>query len=292
MTIVDIGKGQQIRIPALKLSNGETFLGSLKISDGETMIIELPLNHAGRIPDKLEKIYALAWESDGIQRSCQFRLRGHSARELVGQLIVQERRESPRLRLDMDLQYELIAPEHVGEVGEEVLSRVLNSEDTSFESNRLLRTGDDPLDQLREEIVLLRELVHDLIGQVADLKSVVSGEQRGAERLRQPLAVINCSSSGVGFITAQPITGGQCLRLRLRLRMSPPLQIEALGNVVRCAPLPRQPGDTNSERYDIGVTFTHIHESDRERLIHCLFKAQRRLLRDRHDAREAMSEMQ
>ncbi|MRR32373.1 hypothetical protein EG834_19065, partial [bacterium] len=76
-------------------------------------------------------------------------------------------------------------------------------------------------------------------------------------------------------------------RLEMKLRATPAIRIECMGAVVRCARMQRA-GDDPSERYDVGVRFTHIHEADRERLIHHLFKVQRHLLRDRKEARDAM----
>jgi c-di-GMP-binding flagellar brake protein YcgR len=102
--------------------------------------------------------------------------------------------------------------------------------------------------------------------------------------MMRPLAVVDCSSLGVGFIASNSMATGDYLRIDMKLRATPAIHIECMGCIVRCMRMERQ--QDGPERYDVGVRFTHIHESDRERLIHHLFKVQRRLLRDRKEALE------
>lgn len=289
MAIVEIGRGQQISIPTLSLTNGERFKGSVKISDSETLIVELDRGQSGRIPQRIEKMYMLAWEKDGVQRSCQFLVRSHTGSELVGQLIIQERREAPRWRIDVDLRYEPVPAADVSQIADLVMSRVNMADEPGSEANKLLKAEEDPLEEMRAEIVSLKELVQDLAGKVEDLAAAVRGELPVAAMhgMVRPVMVVDCSSLGVGFIAAQPLTAGDYIRIEMKLRATPAINIECMGAVVRCARV-QQPGENGPERYDIGVRFTHIHEADRERLIHHLFKVQRHLLRDRKEARAAL----
>lgn len=289
MAIVEIGRSQRIRIPTLKLSNGEPFDGTVKISDSETLIIELDGGQNGRIPQRIDQKYVLAWEKDGAQRSCPFLVRSHTGREIVGQLIVAERREAPRLHIEMDLRYEVVAASDVKEVAEQVMARVNTAEEPGSQSMQMLKAGDDPLEMMRQEIQSLREIIAELAVRMEDFAAAVRGEApiTAKHGMTRPVSVIDCSSLGLGFIASSPIACGDTLRIEMKLRATPAIHIECVGCVVRCKQLERAPGRDTIDHYDIGVKFTHIHETDRERLIHHLFKIQRRLLRDRKEARDS-----
>jgi hypothetical protein len=287
MAVVDIARGQSISIPAIRLSNGVTLSGAVKLSDGENLILEVDPDQTGRIPDDINEMVVLIWEADGLQRSCPFLVRRHGSRELVGQVVVQERREAPRLRVSMRLAFELIEPTRVVEAGEEVMARFCEGESAS-DTLQMLRKGEDPTEQLRAEVAALRELIGEMMLQLDEVASLVRGEgPAGPKRqIHYALSVLNCSSTGLGLVHSDTLLPGQYLRLQMKLRNAPPLDIECLGVVVRCQKLPAEAG---CERYEIGVRFTHIHEADRERMIHYLFKVQRQLLRDRKEARSALA---
>lgn len=289
MAIVEIGRAQRIRVPTLRLTNGEPFDGVVKISDSETMIVELDGRQTGRVPQKIDQKYVLAWEKDNVQRSCPFLVRSHTGRELVGQLIVAERREAPRLHIEMDLRYEAVPADDVNEVAEQVMSRVNTAEEPGSQSLQMLKSGDDPLEMMRQEIQSLREIIQELAIRMEDFAAAVRGEAPSMSKhgMMRPVSVIDCSSLGVGFIASSPMAAGETIRIEMKLRATPAIYIECMGCIVRCAPLEPTSGHEGPEQYDFGVKFTHIHEADRERLIHHLFKIQRRLLRDRKEARDS-----
>ena len=294
MAIVEIARNQQIQIPAIRLTNGEPFGGNVKASDGETIVLELSGREGGRIPPRVDEMCVLVWEAEGIQRSCPFIVRSHSGHEIVGQIVVQERREAPRMRIDLTLVYEVIPAQRVREVADEVMARVHSLEETESETVKMLRGTDDPVEQLRAEVLSLRECVGQMMGKIDELAAVIGGDAPAAEigGMRRPLTVINCSSTGLGFISSAGHPPGEYLRLRMQLQTSPQTVIECVGSVIRCERLAGRAEEGGGERFDIGLRFTHIHEADRERLIHYLFKVQRRLLRDRREARDAMSATQ
>lgn len=289
MAIVEIGRTQRISIPTLRLTNGDPFGGVVKISDSETLIVELDGSQNGRIPQKIDQKYMLAWEKKGMQRSCPFLVRSHTGHELIGQLIVAERREAPRLHIEMDLRYEVVPADDVNEVAEQVMSRVNTAEEPGSQSLQMLKANDDPLEMMRQEIQSLREIIQELSLRMEDFAAAVRGEApiMSKHGMMRPVSVIDCSSLGVGFIASSPLAGGDTIRIEMKLRATPAIHVECMGCIVRCARLEPAPGHEGPEHYDVGVKFTHIHESDRERLIHHLFKIQRRLLRDRKEARES-----
>jgi hypothetical protein len=296
MAIVDIARGQSVRIPALQLTHGREFVGILKASDGETLIVEVDEKSAGRLPDDIDDLLVITWVNEGIQRACPIIVRSHSERALVAQVVIQERREAPRMRVDVQLEYLSVPPSKVKDTAEEVMSRVNTTADPTSEALSYLNKGDDPLLALQGEVAQLREIIQQLVINIADLTAIVVGgtpAQMPANQPRSPLVILNCSSTGVGFITTEPLQEGDYLRLTLTLRTIPMTIIECMGVVVRCLALEQRESDGQGmRRYDIGVRYTHIHETDRERLIHYLFKVQRKLLRDLKEAREATGEQQ
>lgn len=289
MAILEISRGQEVMIPAITLSNGKRLQGVIKASDGESMVIDLRAGSKGVIPGKIAEMCVLTWESEGTQRNCPILIRSHTPRSIVAQVIIQERRQSPRLRVDMQIIYELVPPNQVAETAEQVMTQ-LNPQNTyDSEALRVWRDTDDPVSQLRNEIGVLQEMLNEVLGRLDHLTAVVTGSAPAeTTRFNRPLGIQNCSSTGVGLIVREGLHEGDSLRLHLTLRTVPQTEIDCMGLVVRCNKLATEAREGGEDRYDVGVQFTHIHESDRERIIQYLFKAQRRLLRDRREAREQL----
>ena len=107
MTVLDIALGQIVSIPALQLTDGDVFEGTVRASDGEKLVIEIANRLNGRVPESCDETCVLVWEGDGMRRSAPILVRSKSPRAIVGQIIVQERRGSPRVRVEMQLTYEL-----------------------------------------------------------------------------------------------------------------------------------------------------------------------------------------
>jgi hypothetical protein len=285
--IVDIACGQEVRIPALQLTDGQEFRGTITSSDGEMLIIELEGASGGAVPIKIDQVLVMTWNTDGIQRACPILVRSRQPRTLSVRVVIQERREAPRVRADMQLAYEVIAAEQVKEIADEVMAKVNTLSEPESEAFQLLRKDDDPLAELRQDMHDLRQMLGELMAKVDDLTGIVSGTKPPSARGRilQPVTILNCSSTGVGFLAREPHAEGEYLRMRITLRTTPQAVIDCMGVVMRASPCERPASESGSPPHDIGVRFTHIHEADRERMIHYLFKVQRRILRDLKEAR-------
>jgi len=290
--IVDIACGQEVQIPALQLTNGQEFRGAIKSGDGEILLIELDGKSSGVIPVIAEEVLVMTWNADGIQRACPILVRSRQPRALSVRVVIQERREAPRVRAEMQLAYEVIPAEQIKEIADEVMAKVNTLSEPESEAFQLLRKDDDPLAELRQDMHDLRQMLGELMAKVDDLTAIVSGTktQSARGRILQPVSILNCSSTGVGFLAREPHGEGDYLRMRITLRTTPQAVIDCMGVVMRVAPCERPAGESGSPPHDIGVRFTHIHEADRERLIHYLFKVQRRLLRDLKEARTNMDQ--
>lgn len=292
MAILEIARGQHVTIPAIRLTSGREFSGTVRASDGETLVIELDAPVHGQLPVSIDELVMLTWQSDGLQRTCPFLVRSHTPRAVAGQVVIQERREAPRIRIDMDLSYELIPNSRLKDVIERVMAHVNPLGEPEPEVSKLMRGVGDPISDLRQEVAALRDMLSIVMWKLENLTALVSaGGQASTSQIYRPLSLQNCSSSGLGMFTLEGLPEGQYLHLHMTLRTMPQTLIDCVGVVVRSVKL--EPGEAEvleGPRYDIGVRFTHLHESDRERLIHYIFKAQRQLLRDLKEAREALLE--
>ncbi|MCL5269581.1 MAG: PilZ domain-containing protein [bacterium] len=290
MTSVDIARNQAVTIPTLLLSDGKPLTGTVRSSNGETMVIDLDERRAAHMPARADAHATLEWTEGGIEHACPVRIRSSTPRSVVVRVAFDERRESPRFVVDFEMTYQLVDPAQVQAVAEEVLSRINTLETGESQTARLWRsTDEDPHEELRQEIAALREMIGDLTARIEDLVSFIRGGQDPlAQGAQKPLAVTNCSGTGLGFMSRDALPVEGYLRLHMRLPMTPPVVIDCLGRIVRC--LPAQSEAAGQPRYDVGVSFTHIHENDRESLIHYLFKIQRRILRDRKEARETIAD--
>jgi uncharacterized coiled-coil protein SlyX len=292
MPNIDIAHGQAVRIPALQLTSRRPFQGIVRASDGETIMLDLDDRERGELPETTDPTAMLVWEVEGIQRTCPVQIQPRSSRSLAAQVVQAERRNSPRVPVDVDIIYEMIHPDHVKESVDEVMARVNTLEERSFETNRLIRAVDDPLAALREEIGTLHTMLSALMIKVDDMHAIMAGLQpsSNSRRIKHPLSILNCSGTGMGMLVGEMHPEGEYMRIRMTLRTLPPTTIDCVGVVVRCLTVERSKDETaGPPRYDVGLRFSHIHEADRERLIQYLFKVQRRLLRDRKEAREAMT---
>lgn len=290
MAVWDILQGQLVQIPAIQLSDGQPFHGVVRAVQGDTIAIELEPQVAGLIPQKVDNNLVLTWKAHDEAQACPVLVRSKSTRAMVVQVVVQEKREAPRLRADVHLTYEVIPPDHVTAVAEEVLSKVNPLGEPISESSRLWRGKDDPLEQIRQEIASLRIGMETIMAKLDQLTAlIVSGERPHSEvTIKHPLAIVNCSSTGMGFLSDEQYDQGQYLRLHLTLCTVPQVEIDCLSVVVRSKELEPDPQSPAIGRHDTGVRYTHIHESDREHLIHYLFKVQRRMLRDMKEMRDEL----
>ena len=292
MTVVDIPNGQVVHIPTIRLPDGLPFEGTVLVSDGETLVIEVSDMRKGRLPGQTEDQCIMNWETTKARRSCPIRICSRTDRKIVAQVIIEERRQAPRVRADIHLRYKIIEPSDVREVADEVMMRVNALGDPESETTQLLRKAEDPIEQIHIEISELCEMLKDLMTKVDRIEARLNGEiQTPMEELMTPIFISNCSSTGVGFITEMTHEEGDYVRMHMSLPTTPRTVIDCVGVVARNEVYPgndETPGQ--STRHDVGIRFTHIHESDRERLIQYLFRIQRRELRDRKEAMQALAE--
>lgn len=292
MTSPDIEIGQKVCIPAIRLTGGAGFAGYVTTTNGPTVIIETDEALKGALPIELQDRYELTWEVCGQTFGRMLVVHSVRGRAIVGQLEESERRDSPRIRVDMDLSYQVVAPEKVDEAAAEVMAHITASGQAESEALRWSRNQDDPVELVHQEVSLLRDMMLELMNKMDELAHALAHGKSPdlSTHMKRPIRILDCSGTGLGFTAADPYQEGSCLRLWIKLKGIPPICIECLGRVMRCRKLEGRSDQKSTERYSIGVHFTHIHENDREKLIQYLFRVQRQLLRDRRHALEAQAD--
>ncbi|QPK64748.1 PilZ domain-containing protein [Methylomonas sp. LL1] len=94
----------------------------------------------------------------------------------------------------------------------------------------------------------------------------------GSDVDKQACREVNLSAAGLAFQQAGPLEIGQYLAIEMYLPTTLAL-IQVYGQVIKCEAV-------ESERYSIGVEYTHIREEDQELLIKHVVRQQWRQLRE------------
>jgi hypothetical protein len=224
----------------------------------------------------------MLWGTGENSRSCPVVLIGRSKGKLVCKVAIEERRESLRVRCAVEMHFTPIAPADLNRVAEEVLARVDPIEDPDSEVKSLLRLKGRS-DESQSELAAIRRLLERLVQQVDYLTRVAEGHRAvaiGGET--RALEVLDCSSSGLAIRHGEALQAGSYLKIRLVFDSAPRIEVRCVGAVVRCQSTAC--ADPNGRSYEIGIRFTHIHESNRERIVRHIFRVQRDQLRDRRAA--------
>lgn len=282
MSVLKVAQGQAVTIPDLLFEDGRVFAGTVGSNDGERLVIdhdpEVRPRIDGQTPDR---VYTLTWEVGDQSRSCPLLIRSRSGGKLVCKVVIEERRESLRVRCAVQMSYSKIDPASLNHVAEQLLACVTPSDapEAGLEVKRMLRARQHE-DESQSELAAIRRLMEKLVAQVDRLTRIAEGQRSLPEQAdARALEVLDCSASGVAFRGRAALPAGTFLKIRLEFDSVPRTQIEAVGVIVRCEP--RSASATFSDQFDIGVRFTHIHESDRERIVRHLFRVQRDQIRDR-----------
>lgn len=291
MANLNLAQNQPVAMPSIMLTDGKPLTGHARMLDNDHLLVEITDAKRGAIPAEIEADGVLQWDVEGCGRACPVSIIKHAERNLVAQVAIAERRESARYRVEMDIVYEEVPPADAKSVAEEVMARVNGFEEDPKFSRSSRRDSANELDLLRDDIASLRALMMEMVTRIEDLTAIVSGvaPPSAANAHVRPLAVLNCSSSGLGMITPKRHKAGDYLRMQLTLKTTPRTVIDCMAMIVRSQSITGASAQ-NVTRHEAGVYFTHIHESDREQLVHYLFKAQRRQLRDLKEARAAFEE--
>jgi hypothetical protein len=283
MPVLKFAENQLIRIPELQFTDGANFSGRVKAGEGETLVVRYDKEIPAKIlQEQANRPVAMLWEIQGEQHSCPVRVHPRGDGELQCRIVIEEKRQSLRMRVDVDMYFSPVDENHLREAAEAVMSRVQASTEADSEADRLMR-AENQEEALLNEVKLIRRGIEKLSQQIEHLTSFFDGRAEGsrAEDVKA-LEVLDCSATGLAFRHYESFPLGTFLKIDLQFHSAPKCAIECIGRVARVDHRTAEPD--HPDQFNIGVNFSHIHESDRERIVRQIFKVRRNLLRDRRAA--------
>jgi c-di-GMP-binding flagellar brake protein YcgR len=204
--------------------------------------------------------------------------------EEINPLPQQERRRYYRIRDTLAIEYELLSTEEYEKEKTLLQSqpsglRILKNKYADFlpQGLDLENLGGGENETIRG---LLKLVIH--IHEKVDL-ILFHLEKRGNLSIYQKTPQkISLGAEGIGFSVDEPVPVGSLIRMKILLPQSPQILITALARVIHMTPKGREGKNTNEgHRFDVGITFTDIHEDDQEAMIKYIFRRQRDMLRSR-----------
>jgi hypothetical protein len=140
---------------------------------------------------------------------------------------------------------------------------------------------DETWDRLEVVFSSFHRMLRDLTDRVDHLTAIQEGRS-STPPLDRTCRVINISGGGLAFEHTEPYAAGTPLRLSFDISRYPYRSILCLGEVVRTESRPC--AGLTVPSHLVYVRFTQIREEDRDRIIHYVFRMQRRMLRSRREA--------
>jgi hypothetical protein len=177
--------------------------------------------------------------------------------------------------------YEVLAPEDVEDAAREVRNTVGEPVDETLQIDRLMGAHDDVWEKVDEEFGRLGHQVAELNSKVDYLVALTEGRSPD-HAVRRYIDILDFSGTGLSFVEKKALPVGSDLRMTIELSRFPRQAIPCISQVARSEPQIGRDGAETGE-FMIGVRYTTINEDDRERIIHYIFRIQRRSLRNRRE---------
>jgi len=267
--------------PAAPAENSsEQWAGCLSASEGDRLTIT-----AVALPNP-ERLWTasdgagleMSWRGDGeTEFTLPVALSGLDARTGEIQLDARERRDHMRVGSSLIFRHRTLSDAEYAALAQRVLSQPLEYLEENPDNERSTG-GDEVWDRLDNVLANFYQMIRDLSDKVDHLITLQEGGEP-ARRRDATSRVVNISGSGLAFESDEALPAGAKLRMAFDLSRYPYREIVCLGEVVRACTHPDPPLGT--ARHTMSVDFTHIREEDRDRIIHYVFRMQRRMLRNR-----------
>lgn len=277
---MSVPHNQVVEIPDLHMGKpGEKFVGQIVSSSGGMIVIAHDWTALNLSAGDRERSFILTWADESGKKFHPVRIVKDAPGRLECRFVYDEKRESLRIKCDVDVWFTLIEETALADTANTILSRVSSAVESESEVDRLMRS-DQEEDALHGEIVAIRKLLERLSDQMDRLIAATEGNAPAPEPAeRQAADVLDISATGLQFRHESSLKSGDYVKLKLKFRGTPGPPIEAVGVVARCRV--RANESFHPEHYNFGIQFTHIRENDREIVVRHIFKVQRNILRER-----------
>jgi hypothetical protein len=260
--------------------SGEQWSGRLSVVDGDHLTIAAV---ALPNPDRLQTAakasgLEMTWQGDqSTEYTLPVSLDRVDARTGEVTVKIGERRDHMRVDSSLIFRHRTLSDAEYAALAPRILSQPLEYLEDGADNERSTG-GDEVWDRLDNVLANFYQMLRDLSDKVEHVIALQEGNEP-VRRLDATSRVINISGSGLAFESADKIPVGAKLRMAFDLSRYPYREIICLGQVVRQTTHPNPSPDTPP--HTVSVDFTHIREEDRDRIIHYVFRMQRRMLRNR-----------
>ncbi|HNY28853.1 MAG TPA: PilZ domain-containing protein [Candidatus Sumerlaeota bacterium] len=239
--------------------------------------------------DELQKMalreITLRWEIPGGREECPVLVTAVEGTLLKLRPRVGDRREFLRIRVTLPLFYEVIAATRAPQVAREIVESTGIAQSFDSDVNRFLH-GEDLSEQMEEQFAQVMRMLKQVDAKLDYLIDVAEGRREPGGRPNMVI-LLDISGAGLSFVNLGEIPVGSFLRMLIQVNRFPMIEIPVVGKVQRCLNVSESEGEG---KFEIGVSFEAIRESDRENIFRFISRMERRILRERREsmlAREA-----
>jgi hypothetical protein len=241
--------------------------------------------------DELQKMalreITLRWEIPGGREECPVLVTGVEGSLLKLRPRVGDRREFLRIRVTLPLFYEVIPATRAPLVAREIVESSGVAEGFDSDVSRFLH-GEDLSEQMEEQFAQVMRMLKQVDAKLDYLIDVAEGRRAPGSGRPNMVVLLDISGAGLSFVNpGGEIPIGSFLRMLIQVNRFPMIEIPVVGKVQRCLNVSETEGEG---KFEIGVSFEAIRESDRENIFRFISRMERRILRERREsmlAREA-----
>jgi len=193
----------------------------------------------------------------------------------------QDRRQYLRVEASgLALLYEKVEQGDLQPIRDEIVSRVSAQQDLEIETERLWHSG-DLRENINEQFAQFGRFLSQLDAKLDYLVSLAEGTAP-VGTLPHPVSLLDISAAGLSFFCEESMGNDQYLKVRLQISRFPLNEIWSLCHVVWSQPSDRK---TQNPTFEIGLHFDTISEDDRERIFRFISRMERKMLRERKEAK-------
>jgi len=234
--------------------------------------------------DSLQKLalreVTLRWEIPGGREECPVLVAGVENNRLKLRPRIGDRREFLRLRVTLPMFYEVISAERAPLVAREIVESAGIAQSFDSEVSRFLH-GEDLSEQMEEQFAQVMRMLKQVDAKLDYLIDVAEGRRAPGTGRPNMVVLLDISGAGLSFVNPGEIPVGSFLRMLIQVNRFPMVEIPVVGKVQRCLDVAETEG---AGKFELGVSFEAIRETDREHIFRFISRMERRILRERRES--------
>jgi len=274
-----IPAGQPVNIFASEVPSENPVVGIVEGSGPEKDTLSITVPPTFRlIPNIGVKGLILIWHNLGRDIKYHADFVSISGQSLTVSLRPLEKRSYVRVKCSLPFYYKIIQPGQVELAAREIMELPGDLAEPHEDSAKAILLSAQSEDKANQQFDNLFKMMQQIDTKLDHLISLFEGE-KNEHTGKTMLTLHDLSGSGFSFHSPETLKVGQFLKVAMSFSRFPNDLITFLGQVCRSDHV--EYTELNVEgKHLIAGTIVHIREDDRERIIHYVFKVQRKLLRN------------